>query len=64
MFKYILHYFLCKEIYLDIKELQEEKIQNAKAKNQIAFLYKCMSTLLHQNHFVCMPQSNPSNAKT
>ena len=47
MFKYILHYFLCKEIYLDTKELQEEKIQNAKAKNQIAFLYKCMSTLLH-----------------
>ena len=32
-----------KEIYLDTKKLQQEKIRNARAKNQMVFLYKCLS---------------------
>ena len=32
-----------KEIYLYTKKLQQEKIRNARAKNQMAFLYKCLS---------------------
>ena len=32
-----------KEIYLDTKKLQLEKIRNAKAKNQMIFLFKCLS---------------------
>ena len=38
-----------KEIYLDTKKLQEEEIQNARAKNQITFLYKCMSNNVTPN---------------
>ena len=32
-----------KEIYLETKKLQQEKIRNARAKNQMVFLYKCLS---------------------
>ena len=32
-----------KEIYLYTKKLQQEKIRNARAKNQMVFLYKCLS---------------------
>ena len=32
-----------KEIYLYTKNLQQEKIRNARAKSQIVFLYKCLS---------------------
>ena len=32
-----------KEIYLDRKKLQQEKIRNARAKSQTVFLYKCLS---------------------
>ena len=31
-----------KEIYLYTKKLQQEKIRNARAKNQMVFLYKCL----------------------
>ena len=32
-----------KEIYLDTKKLQQEKMRNARAKNQMVFLYKYLS---------------------
>ena len=32
-----------KEIYLYTKKLQQEKIRNARAKNQMVFLHKCLS---------------------
>ena len=32
-----------KEIYLYTKKLQQEKIWNARAKNQMVFLYECLS---------------------
>ena len=51
--------FYGKEIYLDKKKLQQEKIRNARAKNQMVFLYKCLS-----NHFDHAHLSKPPNAKT
>ena len=32
-----------KEIYLDTKKLQQKKIRNERAENQMLFLYKCLS---------------------
>ena len=40
-----------KQIYLYTKKLQQEKIQNARAKNQIVFLYKCLSNNVTQKSF-------------
>ena len=45
-----------KEIYLYTKKLQQEKIRNARAKNQMAFLYKCLSNNVTPKSFrKCAP---------
>ena len=40
-----------KEIYLDTKKLQQEKIQNGRAKNQMVFLYKYLSNNVTSKSF-------------
>ena len=45
-----------KEIYLYTKKLQQEKIQNSRTKNQMVFLYKCLSNNVITKSFrLCGP---------
>ena len=55
-----------KEIYLDTKKLQQEKIRNGEAKNQMVFLYKFLSNNVTPKSFRLRAPitKKPPNAKT